>query len=174
MPLYFPRKPEPPAQAKGSTYRGQMPFAQRMNYARGIHATTAQEATQLIPLIEQLLKQVSRFINSQSQQEAYNDTKSKLSDIHGSLPVITGPTYSTDTPKSELDSEQQVFADEVEPFPEDDTEYSDEDKQGRAKELQQALEKSVERDIQSTDTPTPVKSVPVKPAPKKRGRPKKK
>lgn len=169
MPLYFPRKPEPPVQAKGSTFRGQMSFAQRINYARGIRATTAQEATQLIPLIEQLLGQVSKFITSQSQREAYDDTKSKLLDAHGSLPVITGPSYDTDTSDQGQDSGQQMFTDKAEPFPEDDSGYSDEDKQERAKELQQALAKSVERDDQNTATPTPVK-----PAPKKRGRPKKK
>lgn len=164
MPLYFPRKPEPPVQAQGPIFRGQMSFTQRMNYARGIRATTAGEATQLIPLIEQLLGQVSKFISSRSQQEAYNATKAELTENHGTLPVITGPTYTTNEPHDEPVEEQAEFADEVEPFPEDDSTYSDEDKQERVEELQQALEKSVERDNETATVP----------APKKRGRPKKK
>lgn len=164
MPLYFPRKPEPPVQAQGPIFRGQMSFTQRMNYARGIRATTAGEATQLIPLIEQLLGQVSKFISSRSQQEAYNATKAELTENHGTLPVITGPTYTTNEPHDEPAQEQTGFADEVEPFPEDDSAYSDEDKQERVEELQQALEKSVERDNETATVP----------APKKRGRPKKK
>lgn len=164
MPLYFPRKPEPPVQAQGAIFRGQMSFTQRMNYARGIRATTAGEATQLIPLIEQLLGQVSKFISSRSQQEAYNATKAELTENHGTLPVITGPTYTTNEPHDEPVEEQAEFADEVEPFPEDDSAYSDEDKQERVEELQQALEKSVERDNETATVP----------APKKRGRPKKK
>lgn len=164
MPLYFPRKPEPPVQAQGPIFRGQMSFTQRMNYARGIRATTAGEATQLIPLIEQLLGQVSKFISSRSQQEAYNATKAELTENHGTLPVITGPTYTTNEPHDEPVEEQTGFSDEVEPFPEDDSAYSDEDKQERVEELQQALEKSVERDNETATVP----------APKKRGRPKKK
>ena len=166
MPLYFPRKPEPPVQAQGPIFRGQMSFTQRMNYARGIRATTAGEATQLIPLIEQLLGQVSKFITSRSQQEAFSATKAELTESHGTLPVITGPTYMTNEPQDEPEpaQEQTGFSDEVEPFPEDDSVYSDEDKQERVEELQQALEKSVERDSETATVP----------APKKRGRPKKK
>lgn len=164
MPFYFPTKPDPPAEAQGATYRGQMSFTQRINYAKGIRATTAQEATQLIPLINELLKQISKFITNQSKQEAYTATKSELTDVHGSLPVITGPTNSADTPQTNEINDTPVFPENTEPFPDDDEGYSDADKQERVEELQKALQKGVARDNETA----------VVPAPKKRGRPKKK
>lgn len=164
MPFYFPTKPDPPTEARGATYRGQMSFTQRINYAKGIRATTAQEATQLIPLINELLKQVSKFITSQSTQEAYSATKSELADVHGSLPVITGPTHATDLPQTDGSSGASEFPENTEPFPDDDEGYSDADKQERVEELQEALRKGIARDNETAVVPTP----------KKRGRPKKK
>lgn len=111
-------------------------FATKINKAKGIVASNASEAAQLIPLVKNYMDQIAKFINNRSQTEVMARNLQINSQIRGVSPTPMATLEQNPMRESVPETASKPLN---EPIPDDEDEYTEFDKEKRVKELKRAI-----------------------------------